>query len=129
MSRVKGKDTSPEMRVRRIAHAMGLRFRLHRTDLPGKPDIVFPKYRKVVFVHGCFWHRHPSCKKATLPKSNVDFWRDKFRRNVERDRQNRERLIESGWDVAVIWECQTRNDDFIIDFLKYFFEYSKRNSL
>src|SRR5262245_46292388 len=86
MSRVKGKNTTPEMRVRKAAHGLGLRFRLHRKDLPGKPDIVFPKYRVAVFVHGCFWHRHKSCPKASMPKSNTSFWKHKFDQNVKRDK-------------------------------------------
>lgn len=110
MSRVRGKNTSPELRVRRLAHAMGLRFRLHRRDLPGTPDIVLPKYNTVVFVHGCFWHRHPGCRKATTPKSNVDFWEAKFLRNVERDQTNRLLLEKAGWRVIVIWECETKSE-------------------
>src|SRR5271166_5690450 len=88
MSRVGAKDTSPEMRVRRASHALGFRFRLHRVDLPGTPDLVFPKHRMILFVHGCFWHRHAGCKKATSPKSRVEYWQEKFDRNVERDQQN-----------------------------------------
>ncbi len=108
MSRVKAKDTSPEMAVRRKAHAMGLRFRLHRKDLPGTPDLVFPKHRAVVFVHGCFWHRHPGCRKAGMPKSRVAFWKEKFARNVERVRRDVRALGDLGWSVTVIWECETK---------------------
>ena len=86
----------------------GLRFRLHRKNLPGTPDLVFPKYRTVVFVHGCFWHRHPGCKKAGMPKTRVGFWREKFERNVERARRDARKLTELGWSVGVIWECETR---------------------
>jgi len=107
MSRVRGKDTTPEMVVRRVAHGLGFRYRLHRKDLPGKPDLVFPKLRSVIFVHGCFWHRH-GCKKATTPKSNTDFWLAKFERNVERDNQNKADLRAQGWRVKTIWECETR---------------------
>lgn len=109
MSRVKAKHTSPEMVVRRKAHALGLRFRLHRKDLPGTPDLVFPKYRAVVFVHGCFWHRHAGCRKAGMPKSRVEFWKEKFERNVDRTRRNVEELTELGWSVNVIWECETKD--------------------
>ncbi len=87
---------------------MGLRFRLHRRDLPGTPDLVFPKRRTVLFVHGCFWHRHPGCGKAGLPKSRVEFWRAKFDRNVERDRRVAEVLAAAGWTVAIVWECETK---------------------
>ena len=106
MSRVRSKNTEPEMSVRRIAHSMGFRFRVHRRDLPGRPDIVFPKYRAVVFVHGCFWHRHPGCMKATIPKSNMQFWIEKFERNMQRDSRQTQRLRDAGWKVVVVWECQ-----------------------
>lgn len=109
MSRVKSKDTTPELRTRRVAHALGLRFRLHRKDLPGNPDLVFPKYRTVVFVHGCFWHRHVDCRKASEPKSRIDFWEEKFRRNVARDKKNETELQRLGWNVIIIWECETRD--------------------
>lgn len=109
MSRVKGKNTTPEMRVRRMAHAMGLRFRLHRKDLPGKPDLVFPKYNVALFVHGCFWHRHEGCKKATMPKSRQQFWLAKFLRNQERDADVVACLESFGWRTELIWECETKN--------------------
>lgn len=108
MSRVSSKNTSVEMRVRSAAHRRGLRFRIHRRDLPGTPDLVFPKRRVAIFVHGCFWHRHPGCKKATTPKSRIDFWNGKFDRNVERDRENLAQLAERGWRTEVIWECETK---------------------
>jgi len=98
MSRIRGKDTKPELVVRSLLHRMGFRFRLHRRDLPGSPDIVLPRHSTVVFVHGCFWHRHPRCKGATTPKSNADFWQDKFAANVERDKRNRRDLRE--WAVS-----------------------------
>lgn len=107
MSRIRGKDTKPELVVRRVAHALGYRFRLHRRDLAGAPDLVFPRLRKTVFVHGCFWHRHPQCRFAYHPKSNRAFWRKKFSANVTRDRNALKMLPELGWDVLVIWECQT----------------------
>ena len=97
------------MIVRRQAHALGLRFRLHRKDLPGTPDLVFPKYRAVVFVHGCFWHRHPGCPKAGMPKSRVQFWKTKFARNVERARRDILKLTDLGWSANIIWECETKN--------------------
>jgi DNA mismatch endonuclease (patch repair protein) len=96
------------MRVRSAAHRRALRFRVHRRDLPGTPDLVFPKWRIAIFVHGCFWHRHPGCKKAGTPKSRVDFWTGKFDRNVERDRENFRVLADRGWRVEVIWECETK---------------------
>lgn len=117
MSRVAGKDTDPEMRVRRAAHAMGLRFRLHRKDLPGKPDLVFPKLQTIVFVHGCFWHRHPGCPKAGLPKTRIEYWKQKFDTNIARDKKNLEELECLGWAVKVIWECETNNEDYIRRFL------------
>ncbi|WP_174940143.1 very short patch repair endonuclease [Burkholderia lata] len=109
MARVHSKNTSPELRVRSIAHAMGLRFRLHVRGLPGKPDLVFPKYRTVVFVHGCFWHRHSGCPKASTPKTDTKTWLAKFERNVERDFENCKALIEMGWRVEVIWECESKS--------------------
>ncbi len=111
MSRVRGKNTTPEMRTRRCAHAMGLRFRLHRKDLPGKPDLVFPKHRLAVFVHGCFWHRHPHCSKASSPKSRTEYWQAKFEANVTRDAQVEKKLEAMGWRVEVVWECETRDQE------------------
>lgn len=122
MSRVRSKDTSPELAVRKIVHALGYRFRLHRRDLPGTPDMILPKHRAVIFVHGCFWHRHPKCRKASNPTTRVEFWTEKFRRNVERDKTDRNRLRRRGWRVLVVWECQTKNaaevERRIISFLK-----------
>lgn len=111
MSRVRGRDTKPEMLVRRLTHSMGYRYRLHRRGLPGSPDLVFPSRMKVIFVHGCFWHQHldPGCKLARLPKSKLDFWGPKLETNRERDERKLVRLAELGWDVLVIWECQTKN--------------------
>lgn len=109
MGRVRQRDTTPELRVRRALHAMGARFRLQRRDLPGTPDIVLPRRRLAIFVHGCFWHRHDGCRMASTPKTRVDFWSAKFARNVERDRDNVEKLEALGWRVATVWECETRN--------------------
>lgn len=106
MRAVHGTDTKPEMVVRRAVHAMGLRFRLHRKDLPGTPDLVFPKLKTVLFVHGCFWHVHEACPRATVPASNVDFWREKLARNVARDRRAQDALHKAGWRVGIIWECE-----------------------
>lgn len=106
MSRVGAKNTKPEMVVRRAAHKLGYRYRLHRKDLPGRPDIVFPSRRKAIFVHGCFWHRH-DCRKATTPKANAEFWHDKFRQNVERDRRVLSELAGKGWEAMIIWGCET----------------------
>ena len=110
MSRIQGRDTVPEIVVRRIAHRLGFRFRLYRKDLPGRPDLVFPRYRAVIFVHGCFWHRHNGCRYAYTPKSRVRFWTAKFSENVARDRRAEESLLTLGWRVLVIWECETRNE-------------------
>ena len=113
MSRIKSKDTSSEKIVRSLLHSMGYRFRLHKKDLPGKPDIVLPKYKTVIEVRGCFWHRHEGCKEATTPKTNTGFWQDKFRKNVERDRINKEKLAKLNWKVIVIWECEIKTGALI----------------
>ena len=110
MAGVRGRDTAPELAVRRIAHRMGLRFRLHRNDLPGRPDLVFPKHRLAVFVHGCFWHRHEGCRYASTPKSRAAFWTEKFAANVERDARQEAALRTLGWRVLVIWQCETRDE-------------------
>ncbi|HEY1562565.1 MAG TPA: very short patch repair endonuclease [Caulobacteraceae bacterium] len=107
MGRVRAKDTAPEMAVRRAAHALGFRFRLHRRDLPGTPDLIFPRLRIAMFVHGCFWHRHADCRRASTPKTRLEFWGPKFARNVDRDAENAELLSSLGWQVATIWECET----------------------
>lgn len=105
----KSKDTRPELTVRRLLHRGGFRYRLHRPDLPGKPDLVFPSRRKVIFVNGCFWHQHPSenCPIVQVPRSNVDYWAPKFARTLERDAENMHALQDQGWDVLVVWECET----------------------
>lgn len=111
MSRIRSRDTKPEIIVRSVLHRMGYRFRLHRRDLPGSPDIVLPRYKVVVFVHGCFWHRHQGCKYAYTPKSRGEFWQNKFKENVERDKRNRKELEDDGWYVMVVWECETTDPD------------------
>lgn len=109
MSRIRGKDTRPELIVRKLCHSLGYRFRLHRRDLPGRPDLVFAKHRKIIFVHGCFWHRHTDCKYAYTPKSNTGFWGKKFMTNILRDKLTLSSLEEDGWKVLIIWECETRD--------------------
>ena len=113
MAKVGPRDTKPEMVVRRMLHALGYRFRLHRRDLPGTPDIVLPASRKAIFVHGCFWHRHEGCRKASVPKTRIEFWQDKFDRNVERDHRKENELRGAGWDVLTVWECETRDVEHI----------------
>lgn len=109
MRAVRSANTVPEMRVRRLAHRLGFRFRLHGRKLPGTPDLVFPRLRLVIFVHGCFWHQHDGCSKTTIPASNVDFWTAKLGKNQTRDERVRRHLEELGWKVEVIWECQTKD--------------------
>jgi DNA mismatch endonuclease, patch repair protein len=106
MSRVSAKDTRPEMIVRSLLHRMGYRFRLHDAKLPGRPDVVLKRHGVVVFVHGCFWHRHSGCKKATVPARNREFWLQKFGRNMQRDQKNYRLLRDQGWRILVIWECE-----------------------
>lgn len=106
MSRIRGKDTQPELALRKALHRLGLRYRLHGAGLPGKPDLVFPRYRTVVFVHGCFWHRHAGCKIASTPKSNMSFWLEKFEKNIARDARVTAQLEATGWKVLVVWECE-----------------------
>lgn len=113
MAAIRGKNTGPEIVVRRYLHAHGYRFRIHRKDLPGKPDIVMPKLRTCIFVHGCFWHRHPNCKYAYTPKSRLDFWLPKFTKNVERDQAAQSALRALGWNVLIIWECETKKIDLL----------------
>ena len=111
MSRVRGRDTKPEMVVRRLLHGMGYRYRLQAKELPGKPDIVFRPRRKAIFVHGCFWHRHPGCALTRWPKSRLDFWRPKLEGNRKRDLRNQRSLKTMGWGYMIVWECQTGNTD------------------
>ncbi|HMG50232.1 MAG TPA: DNA mismatch endonuclease Vsr [Inquilinus sp.] len=109
MARIRGKDTLPERRTRSVAHAMGLRFRLHRRDLPGTPDLVLPKRRVALFVHGCFWHQHPGCRKARQPQTRPDYWAAKFQANAERDVRTAAALEARGWRVVILWECETED--------------------
>lgn len=106
MARIKGSNTRPEIALRKVLHRLGMRYRLHGSGLPGKPDLVFPRYKTVVFVHGCFWHRHSNCSITTTPKTNTAFWVEKFEKNVARDEKNISLLKEAGWRVFVIWECE-----------------------
>ena len=110
MSRIRGKDTGPEKSLRSLLHGAGLRFRLHKKDLPGRPDLVLARYRTAIFVHGCYWHRHPGCRFATTPSSNRQFWLDKFAGTVTRDKRNREDLDNLGWKVLTVWECDLKAD-------------------
>lgn len=105
MAGIKGKNTKPELLVRRYLHGMGYRFRLHRKNLPGQPDLVLPAYKLVIFVHGCFWHRHANCVYSTCPATRIDFWREKFAKNLERDKRNIMLLEAAGWRILTIWEC------------------------
>lgn len=109
MARVKNRNTTPELVVRKLLHRNGFRFRVQRKDLPGKPDIVLSKYHTVIFVHGCFWHSHPGCPRAARPASNTDFWNEKLDKNVRRDIEARDKLRSLGWRVLVIWQCQTKD--------------------
>jgi len=106
MSRIRGQDTKPEILVRSLLHRLGYRFRLHGRDLPGTPDIILPRHKKIIFVHGCFWHRHEGCKDATIPKTRTEWWLDKLNKNGERDKKNLENLQSSGWKVITIFECE-----------------------
>lgn len=109
MSRIKSKDTKPELAVRSLLFGMGLRFRLHKSELPGHPDVVLPKLQTVVFVHGCFWHRHKNCRDNSNPATNSEFWQAKFKRNVDRDARNKRELRKLGWRVLTVWECELKN--------------------
>ena len=117
MANIRGRNTRPELAVRRTAHGLGLRFRLHRRDLPGSPDLLFPGRRTAVFVHGCYWHRHNGCKYTYTPKSNVEFWVNKLQTNVARDIRTKQELEARGWNVVVIWECETESNETLIGIL------------
>lgn len=118
MSRIRGRNTKPELLVRKAAHGLGYRYRLHQKSLPGSPDLVFPKRKIAIFVHGCFWHRHENCKYCYQPKSNVEFWVRKFQTNVTRDERVRKELEALGWRTAVIWQCETAEPDSLAGTLK-----------
>ncbi|MCQ4300197.1 very short patch repair endonuclease [Pseudomonas songnenensis] len=117
MAGIRGSNTSPEMKVRRMLHRQGFRYRLHQKDLPGKPDLVLPRYRLCIFVHGCFWHRHPGCRYATTPRTRHDFWQDKFEQNVSRDTRIKQELLALGWRVIELWECGIRGPESGMDWL------------
>lgn len=110
MSRIRGRDTGPELLLRSLLHRAGFRFRLHAKQLPGRPDVVLPKYKAAIFVHGCFWHRHPGCRNATTPSTRREFWQEKFDGNVSRDARNRADLEAAGWTVLTVWECELKAD-------------------
>lgn len=122
MQKIKSVDTGPEMTVRRLVHKAGFRYRLHNRKLPGKPDLVFASRKKVIFVHGCFWHQHAKldCLDGRLPKSNAEYWREKLQRNVARDKKNAELLRDMGWDVLTIWECETKDEALLRDKISTF---------
>lgn len=122
MGRVRSRDTAPEMLVRRLTYALGYRYRLHGKNLPGKPDLVFRSRRKVIFVHGCFWHRHPGCALARLPKSRQEFWLPKLETNRQRDLKAESALQEIGWAVLTIWECELGDTDKVKDRIKEFLD-------
>lgn len=109
MRRIRSKDTTPELVLRRLIHGLGYRFRLHRKDLPGRPDLVFPRRCKIIFIHGCFWHQHPNCREGRMPSSRLDYWEPKLEKNQIRDAASRARLEEQGWSVLVIWECELKD--------------------
>jgi len=114
MSAIKSKNTKPEIFVRKLLHSKGYRFRLHKKDLPGSPDIVLPKYKTVIFVHGCFWHRHQNCKYASNPKTRREFWEKKFKENIERDKKTQKKLKNLGWKTNIVWECEVKNREILI---------------
>ena len=120
MSRVRPKDTKPELRVRKLLHALGYRFRLHRRDLPGTPDIVLPRWKSVIFVHGCFWHVHEGCKRATTPENNRDYWEAKLEGNKMRDAENIKKLLSMGYRCLIVWECETKDVEQLAERLKSF---------
>lgn len=127
MARIGQRDTAPELSVRQSLHRLGYRFRLHRRDLPGRPDITLPRYRTIIFVHGCFWHRHANCRYAYMPKSRVEFWSNKFEKNVERDERVRRELEASGWNVITVWECETFDADRLEARVRKLLQHKRRN--
>ena len=125
MSKIGPINSKPEILIRKLVHGMGYRYRLHGEDLPGKPDLVFPKYKKVIFVHGCFWHGHEGCKRSTIPETNEIFWRKKITRNIDNDVRKCKKLNKLGWDYLIIWQCEIKSKNVeilkrrIFDFLKW----------
>nr|NJM04131.1 DNA mismatch endonuclease Vsr [Desulfobacula sp.] len=122
MSRIGGKDTKPELLVRSLLHSMGYRFRIQRKDLPGNPDIILPKYKKVIFVHGCFWHGHAGCSRSKRPDTNMEFWNKKIDGNMERDKYNIQRLEDSGWMTLTLWTCEIKDQEALKNRLLSFLE-------
>lgn len=120
MGKIRAKNTLPEMAVRRLVHGMGFRYRLHVATLPGKPDLVFPRLRKIIQVHGCFWHRHKGCIDSHIPKSHIEYWKPKLARNQKRDQANEKALRRQGWEVLIIWQCEVSNVNSISDRLRMF---------
>ncbi|MBS0588327.1 MAG: DNA mismatch endonuclease Vsr [Proteobacteria bacterium] len=120
MSRIRSKDMAPEMAVRCLLHKNGYRYRLHNKELPGKPDIVFSRRKKIILVHGCFWHQHAGCKSGHLPKSNLKYWLPKLNRNIKRDKKVKAELAEMGWEVLVVWECELKDKDALLAKLNEF---------
>lgn len=126
MSKVKSTGSKPEILVRRSAHRLGFRYRLHVRDLPGTPDLVFPRLRKVIFVHGCFWHRHANCHRTTMPKARAEYWQKKFDDNVRRDERSQELLRNLGWEVLVLWECEAKDTEWLEEHLTAFLSSQSR---
>ena len=122
MARVRGKNTRPEMIVRKLLFAAGYRYRLHARKLPGSPDLVFPTRKKVIFVHGCFWHRHDGCVASRIPKSRTDYWSEKLNGNKLRDMRNVQALHEAGWQILIVWECQLSNSEMLLKRLRQFLD-------
>jgi DNA mismatch endonuclease, patch repair protein len=122
MSCISGKNTKPELIVRSLLHHMGYRFRLHRKDLPGKPDIILPKYKKVIFIHGCFWHGHKNCPRSKRPTTNKEFWHKKIDRNIHHDKEIVSNLKESGWDILIVWTCEIKDLNHLKDKILNFLE-------
>jgi len=129
MGKVNGKNTKPELLVRSMLHKMGYRFRLYRRDLPGNPDIILPKFKKVIFVHGCFWHGHENCMRSKRPTTNREFWNDKLSKNISRDKKNTEKLHDKGWESLIIWTCETKNREHLKQKLEAFFVENKTELL
>ena|SRR3989339_884645 len=120
MSRVKGRDTQPEVLARSLVHRMGFRFRIHRRELPGNPDIVLPRHKKLIFIHGCFWHGHTGCSRSKRPTTNKNFWNNKLNSNIKRDRKNYKELQRIGWKVLVVWGCETKSSELLLRKLERF---------